>query len=304
MQKIDYIAGPDDAGTRLDVVAVKAAAFSGAELTRSSLKTRGIEMTVNGRPEKTSYKTKSGDRISFGIPDVIPAQVLPQDIPIEVVYSDRNIAVINKPYGLTVHPAKGHEDGTLVNALLYKMKGKLSSIGGVERPGIVHRLDKDTAGLMVVALTDKAHQKLSDDFKDRKVKKTYHAIVKGHTDKEGVIDMPIGRSSRDRKKMDVREDGRQSLTEYKTLEYLKDHSYVEVVIHTGRTHQIRVHFSHIQHPVAGDPLYSRKANQYRLTGIALCAKKLEFVHPVSKKKMKFEIPLPAEFKDLLENLRK
>lgn len=303
MLKIDYIVPQKEGGVRLDVAAVKAAAEQGMELTRSSLKTRDLAFFVNGEKEKTSFKVRPGDRITFEIPEIEKSEVLPQDIPFEVVYSDKEIAVVNKPYGMTVHPAKGHEDGTLVNALLYRMKGKLSSIGGVERPGIVHRLDKDTAGLMVVALTDRAHRILSDDFKDRKVKKTYQAIVKGHTDKEGSIDMPIGRSQRERKKMDVRSDGKQALTSYRTLEYLKDHSYVEIDIHTGRTHQIRVHFSHIRHPVAGDPLYSRKAGIYHLTGIALCAKKLEFTHPVTKKKMKFEIDLPVEFKKLLKSLR-
>ncbi len=300
---------------RLDSTTAEFCLESGIELTRSSIKTRDIIITVNGRPEKLSYKVKPGDVISFEIPESSSLLLTPQDIDFDIVYSDKDIIVANKPYGLTVHPSKGHPDKTLVNGLLFKLKNntdslnisRLSSIGGVDRPGIVHRLDKDTAGLMIIALNDTAHHILSEAFKAHKIKKTYHAIVKGIVESSGIINEPIGRSPRDRKKMAVVESGKNAITEYKVLRYLKghsrqDHSYIEINLLTGRTHQIRVHFSHIGHPIAGDPIYSRNAKSYGISGIALCAKKLEFSHPITKEPMNFEIELPGEFQDLIKRL--
>lgn len=303
MKKYECEISEEERGERLDVVAARVLAENRSDISRSALKNRDIPVLVNGKREKLSYRVSPGERVSMEIPDPVPAEIKAQDIPLEIVFRDKNIAVVNKPYGLTVHPARGHADGTLVNALLHHLKGKLSSVGGVERPGIVHRLDKDTAGLMIVALTDRAHRKLTEDFRDHRIKKTYHAVVKGETEPSGKIDMPIGRSPRDRKKMDVRHDGKPAVTEYRALEYLRDHTHVEINLLTGRTHQIRVHFSHIRHPVAGDPLYSRDAGLYRLTGIALFSKKLEFRHPVTGKILKFDAALPDEFRDLLKRLR-
>jgi 23S rRNA pseudouridine1911/1915/1917 synthase len=289
-------------GKRLDGVLPDIAKVKGIELSRSALKSRNLQALINGKPEKWSYKVSEGDRLEVDIPDPKELDMTAQDLPFDILYLDSDIAVVNKPFGMAVHPSKGHEDGTLVNGLLHKIGSSLSSIGGVERPGIVHRLDKDTAGLLVIALNDTAHHRLSEAFQDHKVKKIYHAVVKGRTDPVGRMDDPIGRSSKDRKKMTVRADGKPSITEYKVLSYLKDHSYVEINLLTGRTHQIRVHFTCIGHPVAGDPLYSRKANSYGLTGIALCAKKLAFDHPVSGKRMEFEIPLPEELEKLIKRL--
>ncbi len=310
--KIDFTFEQGNNSRRLDSAFADYCSKNGIELTRSSIKARNLVIFVNEKPEKPSYVVKIGDRIHLELPEIEPAGLIPQDLDFEIVYSDNDIAVINKPYGLTVHPSKGHPDKTLVNGLLYRLKciegtgfGKprLSSIGGEERPGIVHRLDKDTAGLMVVALNDKAHHGLADDFKARRIKKTYHAIVKGRVDQSGRIEAPIGRSKHDRKKMAVTTGGKPAVTEYRVIEYLNGHSYIEINLLTGRTHQIRVHFSHIGHTVAGDPVYSRNAKSYGLTGIALCAKKLEFIHPVLEKPMLFEINLPEEFKELLEKLR-
>jgi len=303
-RKIAFTAGDSLAGERLDIIVIGKVKAEGLELTRSGLKTQQLQIYVNGKPEKAGYKTRPGDNIEITIPEKAPIGLPAQDIPFDIVYLDDDIAVINKPYGLAVHPSKGHEDMTLVNGLLFRLGGKLSSVGGNERPGIVHRLDKDTAGLMTVALNDRAHHRLSDDFRTRKVRKTYYALVKGRTDPSGKIDLPIGRSINDRKKMSVRTDGKPAVTEYRTIEYFKEHSLLEINLMTGRTHQIRVHFSHIGHPVAGDPLYSRNPRNYRLKGIALCAKKLEFRHPVTGRDLSFEIELPDDFLGLLESLRK
>lgn len=291
-----------DGGARLDSAVTDYALKKGLDISRSALKSRTVTITLNGKEAKFGNKTKPGDRVEFTLPETKASGVLPQDIPVEIIYHDKDIAVVNKPYGIAVHPAKGHEDGTLVNALLFRMKGKLSSIGGVERPGIVHRLDKDTAGIMIIALTDRAHRKLAEDFKNRNVRKIYHAVVKGHTDRDGRIDLPIGRSPKDRKKMAVTKFGKPAATEYRALKFLRDHTYIEVGLLTGRTHQIRVHFAHIGHAIAGDPIYSRGAKAYGLPGIALCSKKIEFSHPVTGKKMKFETDLPEGMKSMIDRL--
>jgi 23S rRNA pseudouridine1911/1915/1917 synthase len=294
---------PELEGERLDTAAAAAPDALAASVSRSALKAREIDVFLNGKPEKLSCKVKTGDEIRFVLPENRSLEARAEDMPVDIIYRDDDIAVVNKPAGIAVHPAKGHEDGTLVNRLLFALDGKLSGIGGVERPGIVHRLDLDTWGLLVVALSDRAHAVLSKSFMDREVEKIYHAVVKGRTDPKGVIDFPIGRSHKDRKKMDAREDGKPALTEYEAVEFLRDHTWVKIRLHTGRTHQIRVHFTCIGHPVAGDPLYSRGANSYGMTGLALCAKRLCFNHPVTGQRMEFEIDLPKEMRDLIERLR-
>lgn len=300
---IEFIVTDETENKRLDAAVTHYCLSNGIELTRSSMKSREIEIMVNSKPEKHSYLVKIGDQISLIVPEVKPLEVTAQPVDFELLFSDNDIAVVNKPYGLTVHPSKGHEDGTLVNGLLFRLKGKLSSIGGIERPGIVHRLDKDTAGLLIIALNDQAHHKLSEDFRNRNIRKVYHAVVKGKTEEKGRIESPIGRSPNDRKKMAVVEDGRPSITEYRALEYLKDHTYVEINLLTGRTHQIRVHFSSINHPVAADPIYSRNASSYKMSGIALCAKSLSFKHPVTGEQMDFTIELPVEMQALIKRYR-
>lgn len=299
-----FTAAAQDNGRRLDTVLAAFASGRGLDVSRSAFKSRGIKFSVNGREAKPSASVREGDRLSFILPEVLPSRAVAQDVPFEIVYRDRHIAVVNKPAGLTVHPAKGHEDGTLVNGLLFRLRARLSSVGGVERPGIVHRLDRETSGLMVVALTDRAHRVLSDAFRSRNVVKIYHAVVKGRTQPEGRIELPVGRSPKNRKKMAVVRNGKPALTEYRALKFFRDHSYLEIRLWTGRTHQIRVHFSHLGHAVAGDSLYGRKSRGYGVSGIALCAKALRFEHPVSGKKMKFEIDLPPDFRRLLESLAK
>ncbi|URA09267.1 RluA family pseudouridine synthase [Thermospira aquatica] len=289
---------------RLDKVVADYLQKEGYSLTRSSLKSQNIPIVVNGKPQKLSYVVSPGECITVDIPDPEPSELIPEPVDFEILYQDEHIAVINKPAGIVVHPAKGHTTGTLVHGLLYALQGNLSSVGGEQRPGIVHRLDKDTAGLMIVALTDQAHHKLTEDFKNHRIQKIYHTIVKGHPAPQGVVDAPIGRGPHDRKKMSIVPNGKPARSAYRVLEYLQDHAYVEVEIFTGRTHQIRVHMTSLGHPIAGDPLYSRHSQRYPLKGIALCAKFLAFSHPATGKLMEFSVPLPKDMEDLLQKLKK
>ncbi len=301
--KYSFTVQGETSGLRLDVAITLYCSENDIEFSRSSLKARNMPVFVNGRTEKMSFRVSEGDKVEFTLIKAPEMRAFPQDVDFGVVYSDEDIAVVNKPFGLTVHPAKGHEEGTLVHGLLYKMGGGLPVLSGRDRPGIVHRLDKDTAGLMIIALNEKAHRRLSEDFSDRKISKIYHAVVKGRITENGRIDEPIGRSRRDRKKMAVVSGGKNAVTEYKVLENFTYHTYVEINLLTGRTHQIRVHFNHIGHPVEGDRLYSSSPSRYGLTGLALCAKKISFMHPVKGLPMSFEIDLPGEMEELLEKLR-
>ncbi|NPU99859.1 MAG: RluA family pseudouridine synthase [Brevinematales bacterium] len=291
------------AGSRLDTTVITLH----PKYTRSYLKAAKITATVNGKPSKWGYKLHLGDFVEFIVPDLKPLDVLPQDIPFDVLYSDNDIAVVNKPYGVPVHPSHGHPDGTLVNGLLFHFGDKLSGIGGVERPGIVHRLDKDTAGLMVIALNDVAHHHLSRQFMDREVRKIYHAIVKGNPPAQGRLEHPLGRAPGNplkRAVVPLDKGGKAAITDFRVIEYLTEHAYVAINLLTGRTHQIRIHFAYEGFPIAGDPLYSRHHGAYSMNGIALCAKELRFRHPVTGDELSFTIELPAEFTALLDKLRK
>ncbi|AIS52615.1 pseudouridine synthase [Thermoanaerobacter kivui] len=291
----------EDEGKRIDV-------FLAAELdyTRSYIKKLIVDelVFVNGKTVKPSYKVKENDEVVVNIPEAEKIDVLPENIPLDILYEDDDIIVINKPQGMVVHPAPGNYSGTLVNALLYHCKN-LSGINGILRPGIVHRLDKDTSGVMVVAKNDKAHISLSNQIKERSVFKKYVAIVEGVIkDEEGKIEAPIGRHPVDRKKMAVIEDGRYALTLYKVLERFKENTLIEAVIKTGRTHQIRVHMAYIGHPVVGDPVYGFKKQKFKLEGQALHSSILGFVHPTKGVYMEFEAPLPEYFVRLIEILRR
>ena len=264
---------------------------------------------VNGNIPKASYKVQEGDKIQINIEPVKELEIKAEDIPIEIIYEDSDIIVVNKPKGLVVHPANGNPDGTLVNAIMAICKESLSGIGGKLRPGIVHRLDKDTSGLLIVAKNDEAHINLSKQIKDRKVKKTYIALVRGTVpENEATINMPIGRSQKDRKKMAVVKDGKEAITHFKVLErYVTDkgtYTLLEVKIDTGRTHQIRVHLAQIGYPVIGDSVYSNGKNEFGIEGQALHSKMLDFVHPKTGEKMHLEAPLPKYFEDVLKILRK
>ena len=256
---------------------------------------------VNGNIKKLSYKVQLNDEISICIPKAKETDLKPQEIPIEVVYEDDDIIVVNKPKGLVVHPANGNPDGTLVNAIMAMCKESLSGIGGELRPGIVHRLDKDTSGLLIVAKNDKAHINMSEQIKNRQVTKKYIALVRGVIQEDdATIDMPIGRSTKDRKKMAVTKNGKQAVTHFKVLKRYPKYTLLEVKIDTGRTHQIRVHMAEIGHPVVGDMVYSNGKNDFGIQGQMLHAKSLDFKHPITGKQMHLEAELPQYFKSILE----
>jgi len=237
------------------------------------------------------------------IPEPEKVEIKEENIPLEIVYEDADMIVVNKPKGLVVHPANGNPDGTLVNAIMAICKESLSGIGGKLRPGIVHRLDKDTSGLLIVAKNDATHIAMSEQLKQHQVKKTYWALVRGIVkENEATIHMPIGRSTKDRKKMAVRKDGKDAITHFKVLARYTDTTLLEIQIETGRTHQIRVHMAYIGYPVIGDAVYSNGKNAFGVEGQMLHAKKLEFLHPITKKKMELEAPLPPYFQEILHTL--
>jgi len=250
---------------------------------------------VNGRAAKPSYKVRPRDAVTVEIPPPRPLDAQPENIPLDVLFEDDDLIVVNKPAGLVVHPADGNQEHTLVNALLHHCRGGLAGIGGVERPGIVHRLDKGTSGCIIVAKTDFAHQAMIAQFKSRGVRKIYRAVCAGTFERpSGRIDTVIGRSERDRKKMSARvARGRQAVTDYRVLKQCPDFALVELHIHTGRTHQIRVHMAHIGHPVLGDPMYGRKS-EISVARLMLHAYKLGFTHPRTQQFMEFTAPMPEE----------
>lgn len=261
------------------------------------------QILVNDKPQKASYKVQAGDEIIINIPEVKETDLKSQDIPLDVIYEDDDILVVNKPKGMVVHPAVGNPDGTLVNAVMAHCKGKLSGIGGELRPGIVHRLDKDTSGLIIVAKNDKAHIEMSNQIKNHEVKKIYITLVRGNVgEDEATIDMPIGRSAKDRKKMAVEKNGKEAVTHFKVLKRYGKYTLLEVKIDTGRTHQIRVHMAEIGHPVVGDMVYSNGKNDFGVEGQMLHAKSLDFKHPITGKQMHLEAELPEYFKNIIQQL--
>jgi 23S rRNA pseudouridine1911/1915/1917 synthase len=259
-------------------------------------------VTVNQVPAKAKYKVQPNDHIQIQVPEPVPLDLKPQNIPLEIVYEDDDVIVVNKPQGMVVHPAPGHPDGTLVNALL--AHGPLSSINGVIRPGIVHRIDKDTSGLLMVAKNDLAHQSLAAQLKAKTTIREYIALVHGVIEEEkGTIDAPLGRSKNDRKKQAVIEGGRHAVTHFEVLARFANYTLVKCILETGRTHQIRVHMKYIGHPVAGDPLYGPKKT-LKGAGQFLHAKKLGFKQPTTGKLLIFEAPLPEIFQKTLATLPK
>lgn len=262
------------------------------------------EILVNNKIEKPSYVVKNGDNIIINIPEAKQTDLKIQDIPLKIVYEDNDILVINKPKGMVVHPAPGNPDGTLVNAVMAHCKGNLSGIGGELRPGIVHRLDKDTSGLIIIAKNDKAHIAMSNQIQNRQVKKVYYALVRGVVpENEATINMPIARSTKDRKKMAVDRKGKKAITHFKVLQRFQKYTLLEVTIETGRTHQIRVHMAEIGHPVVGDYIYSNGKNEFNVEGQMLHAISLDFKHPITNKDMHLEAPLPEYFKNVLNILQ-
>lgn len=258
---------------------------------------------VNDKETKSNYKLKASDLIKVIIPEPAKLDLAAEDIDIEILYEDEDLAVVNKPQGMVVHPAAGNYTGTLVNALLGKCSN-LSSINGVIRPGIVHRIDKDTSGILVIAKNDNSHKHLAEQIKNHTVKRVYIALVEGIIkDEQGTINLPIGRHPVERKKMAVvNKNGRQATTHYKVIERYRENTLVEARLETGRTHQIRVHMAYIGHPLVGDPVYGYKKQKYRLKGQALHARTLGFIHPTKGEYMEFSTPLPEYFQNLLSKL--
>ena len=258
---------------------------------------------VNGKKQKSSYKVQNNDEIQISKPEAKEINLKAQDIPVEVIYEDKDIIAVNKPKGMVVHPAVGNTEGTLVNAIMNICKDSLSGIGGEIRPGIVHRLDKDTSGLLIIAKNDEAHVKMSNEIKNREVKKIYIALVRGIVkENEATIDMPIGRSTKDRKKMAVTRNGKNAITHFKVLKRYQNYTLLKIKIDTGRTHQIRVHMAEIGHPVIGDYIYSNGKNEFGVEGQMLHAKELEFKHPITGKVLHLEAKLPDYFEEVLQKL--
>ena len=298
-----FIVSVEDEGKRIDAYL----ASRNEELSRVAIQ-RLIDdekILVNKKKTKASYKVQDGDLITLEEEQPKEVSLKAQEIPIEIIYEDKDIIVVNKPKGMVVHPANGNPDGTLVNAIMAICKDSLSGIGGELRPGIVHRLDKDTSGVLIVAKNDKAHINMSEQIKEHQVEKTYIALVRGIVkENEASISMPIGRSDKDRKKMAVKKNGKGAITHFKVLERFPKHNctLLEIKIETGRTHQIRVHLSHIGYPVIGDEVYSSGKNEWNIKGQCLHAKSLKFKHPTTDKEMFLEAKLPEYLENVIDTL--
>lgn len=298
-----FLVSQETAGTRVD----KLLADSMDGFTRSGIQHLLSEgnVTCGAKPITKNYKCREGDEIKVFVPDAKPFDVEAQDIPLDIVYEDEYLLVVNKPKGMVVHPANGNYDGTLVNALMHHCGDSLSGINGVIRPGIVHRIDKDTSGLLIVAKTDTAHIGLAEQIKEHSFTRAYEAVVYGNIkDDEGTICQPIGRNPKDRKKMTVvYTNSKPATTHYKVLQRFGNFTHIRCVLETGRTHQIRVHMAFIGHPIAGDSVYGPKKVITELNGQCLHAKQIGFVHPITKEYMEFESDLPEYFTKFLTKLK-
>ncbi len=303
-ESISFEVDSDVCGERLDRIL----SFVLSDYSRSFVQNLFSEQLVscNGKTVSKSFKPKNGDIIIFSVPEPKELSLEPQNIPLEIVYEDNDLLVVNKPRGMVVHPAPGNYDSTLVNALLWHCKGNLSGINGVVRPGIVHRIDKDTSGLLLVAKNDASHISLSSQISAHSLDREYRAVIHGHLkEKEGIVDAPIGRSPNDRKKMCViNQNSKNAVTHYRVIEEYKDFSFVALKLETGRTHQIRVHMSYLGHPVAGDFVYGPKNGVTFLNGQCLHAGIIGFVHPSTGEHIKLEAPLPDYFTDFLGRIKK
>lgn len=301
MENYDFKVEENSVGIRLDVF------ISNEFEEKSRSYIQGIiekeNATVNGKCRKSNFKLKLDDIIALSIPDPVELNVKAEDIPLDVIYEDSDVIVINKPQDMVVHPAPGNYTGTLVNALLNHCTD-LSGINGILRPGIVHRIDKDTSGALVVAKNDRAHNSLAAQLKDHSMTRSYLALVEGVIkDDEGTVNEPIGRHPKDRIKMEIVESGKKAITHYKVIERFDGYTLVECNLETGRTHQIRVHMAKIGHPLVGDLIYGFKKQKFNLKGQVLHAKRLGFIHPTTNKYMEFDSPIPSYFEKLITKLR-
>lgn len=304
METLEFKVAAEGAGIRID----RFLADRCKDISRSYLQKllKEQQITVNEKTVKANYKVQEGDAVCLLLPDLKEPDILPEEIPLTILYEDDYLLVVNKPKGMVVHPSAGHTQGTLVNAVLAHCKGNLSGINGVLRPGIVHRIDKDTTGALLVCKEDTVHQALAAQLKEHSIKRRYRAVVQGNLkEDEGTVEGPIGRHPIDRKKMAVNyKNGKDAVTHYRVLERFGNATYVECRLETGRTHQIRVHMASIGHPLLGDEVYGSGKNPYHLQGQALHAMVLGFVHPKTGEYLEFEAPLPEYFLKLLDKLRK
>ena len=303
MEPIRLRASEESKNQRLD--AFLASSLDGLTRSQATRLIESGEVAVNGRAVSKSYKLAGGEDVAVTLPEPEPVEVVPQDIPLDVVYEDADVIVVNKPSGMVVHPAPGHPDGTLVNALLYHCAGTLSGIGGALRPGIVHRIDRDTSGLIIAAKNDAAHQYLSAQLADHTLARTYECIVVGALREDrGTVDAPIARHPTDRKRMAVVAGGREAVTHWEVIARYPGYTHVRCRLETGRTHQIRVHMAYIGHPILGDTVYGAKKEVPGLTGQCLHAVGLRFLHPRTHEVMELSCPLPDEFTRMLQKIRK
>lgn len=300
--RLSFEVEDNKAGERID----KYLAQRVGDLTRSAISSliSSGKVTVNGTAVSKNYKLKNSDIVEITVPEPVEYEAKAENIPLDIVYEDESLLVVNKPKGMVVHPAAGNYEGTLVNALLYHCRDSLSGINGVMRPGIVHRIDKNTSGLLIVAKTDFAHRGLAEQIKEHSFSREYEAVVCGKFKTQyGTVDAPIGRHHTDRKKMCVTEkNSRNAVTHYRVLEEFRNYSHIACKLETGRTHQIRVHMAYLGHPVAGDDVYGKPLSDFE--GQCLHAKKIGFVHPVTEKYMEFDSSLPDYFENFLEKLHK
>ena len=304
MEILEFNVTAADNNTRIDRYLAEACPDFSRSYLQKLLKEGAV--SVNSRNVKANYKVQTDDHILLNIPDLQVPDILPEDIPLDILYEDQWLMVINKPKDMVVHPSAGHTQGTLVNAVMAHCGEHLSGINGVMRPGIVHRIDKDTTGALLICKDDTVHRDLAEQLKEHSIKRRYRAIVQGNIkEDEGTVDAPIGRHPIDRKKMAInRKNGKEAVTHYKVLERFGQTTYIECRLETGRTHQIRVHMASLGHPLLGDTVYGSSKNPYHLQGQALHAMILGFVHPVTKEYMEFEAPIPEYFSKLLDKLRK
>ena len=303
MEPILLRASEESKNQRLD--AFLASSLDGLTRSQATRLIESGEVAVDGRAVSKSYKLAGGEDIAVTLPEPEPVEAVPQDIPLDVVYEDADVIVVNKPSGMVVHPAPGHPDGTLVNALLYHCAGTLSGIGGALRPGIVHRIDRDTSGLIIAAKNDAAHQYLSAQLADHTLARTYECIVVGALREDrGTVDAPIARHPTDRKRMAVVAGGREAVTHWEVIARYPGYTHVRCRLETGRTHQIRVHMAYIGHPILGDTVYGAKKEVPGLTGQCLHAVGLRFLHPRTHEIVELSCPLPEEFTRMLQKIRK
>lgn len=300
----EYIVPEAFSGVRIDKFLSESCPMQSRSFLQKLLKSELVD--VNGKTVKSSYKVSAGETVSFEVPEAVEAEITAQEMPLDILYEDQDVILINKPKGMVVHPAAGHYEGTLVNGLMHHCRDQLSGINGVMRPGIVHRIDMDTTGVIIACKNDLAHNSIAEQLKVHSITRKYYAVVFGNLpDDEGTVEAPIGRHPTDRKKMSViSKNGKEAVTHYRVLERFRGYTYVECRLETGRTHQIRVHMASIGHPLLGDQVYGPAKQPFHLNGQTLHAGVLGFIHPRTGEYMEFSAPLPDYFEELLTKLRR